>query len=91
MSPTLEFGFAPLADRVVFRGSDAVHGAEPWITDGTRAGTTLLAELRPGPVSSLPHSFHAVGDRVFFAAEAPGLGSDSSGLASSAGAPFGEG
>jgi ELWxxDGT repeat protein len=33
----------------LFAGRDAAHGAEVWITDGTGAGTRLLADVCPGP------------------------------------------
>lgn len=33
---------------VIFSGTDAAHGAEPWITDGTTAGTRLLKDTLPG-------------------------------------------
>src|SRR5262249_45341740 len=39
-------GFAASANgRVVFAADDGVHGNEPWVTDGTAAGTKLLADL----------------------------------------------
>lgn len=31
--------------RVLFTATDGVHGAEPWISDGTAAGTQMLADL----------------------------------------------
>jgi ELWxxDGT repeat protein len=53
-------GFTPLGDgRAVFAGEDTEHGVEPWITDGTIAGTYLIADIAPG--SSLPDSFFAAG------------------------------
>ncbi len=36
-----------LGDEVVFRKVDG-HGYEPWITDGTTAGTRRLADVQPG-------------------------------------------
>ncbi len=47
-APIFDFGDG----RVVFTARDAAHGAEPWISDGTAAGTYLLADLVPGPVGS---------------------------------------
>ena len=32
-----------------FKADDGVHGFEPWRTDGTEAGTTLVRDIRPGP------------------------------------------
>jgi len=34
--------------RLPYNFDDGVHGGEPWITDGTVAGTHLLADLLPG-------------------------------------------
>lgn len=38
---------------VLIAADDGVHGCEPWITDGTPAGTALFADLNPGPSGSL--------------------------------------
>jgi ELWxxDGT repeat protein len=40
------------ADKMLFIKSDAAHGAELWITDGTASGTKLYADVRPGPSGS---------------------------------------
>jgi len=37
-----------IGGRILFYGSDDAHGAEPWVTDGTAAGTRLVADLCPG-------------------------------------------
>lgn len=50
----------------VFRGSDAVHGAELWRTDGTAAGTYLLRDLEPGPIDGYPYGFAGNGVRAMF-------------------------
>jgi ELWxxDGT repeat protein len=34
--------------RVLFWADDGVHGLEPWVTDGTAAGTRLVADIWPG-------------------------------------------
>jgi ELWxxDGT repeat protein len=60
---------------VLFNGVDEAGGAEPWVTDGTPAGTTRVADLVPGPESSEPMSFARLGsDRVFFFAAHATLG-----------------
>ena len=35
--------------RVWFVARDQDHGREPWLTDGTQAGTRMLADICPGP------------------------------------------
>jgi ELWxxDGT repeat protein len=57
-----------LGDTLVFPGSDAQHGTELWRSDGTPEGTDLIADLKPGPASSQPGGFVALGDRIFFTA-----------------------
>jgi len=40
-----------LGGRLIFGADDSLVGIEPWITDGTEAGTSLLADLEPGETS----------------------------------------
>jgi ELWxxDGT repeat protein len=42
-------GLAVVNGRLVFGADDGLHGYEPWVTDGTTAGTTLLKDIEPGP------------------------------------------
>jgi ELWxxDGT repeat protein len=46
---------------------DGVHGVEPWISDGTTAGTRLLRDIASGG-DSTPQLFTAAASRVFFTA-----------------------
>ncbi len=46
-------------------------GNEPWISDGTVAGTARVADLTPGPGSSNPRNFIRNGDDLFFVATTP--------------------
>lgn len=57
---------------VLFRGSTADAGTEPWISDGTEAGTRLLSDIAPGITSSTPYDFLVVGTRAFFVARPDG-------------------
>ncbi|MBL8951329.1 MAG: HYR domain-containing protein [Myxococcaceae bacterium] len=61
-----------------FLASDPVHGDELWVTDGTPAGTRLLADLRPGPASAFDYGFSplfaSAGGNVYFAAQRDELG-----------------
>jgi len=36
------------SSRFVFAAHDGIHGPEPWVSDGTAAGTRLLRDLCPG-------------------------------------------
>src|SRR4051794_22862914 len=39
-------------DRVFYVANDGVHGSELWSSDGTAAGTAMVADLTPGPGST---------------------------------------
>lgn len=64
-----------MAGRLVFIANDyelggAAANYEPWISDGTEAGTQRIAETYPGlnPINWIPRNFEEIGDTVFFAA-----------------------
>ncbi len=44
---------AALGDRAIFLAKTAATGTEPWVTDGTSAGTFMLADTTPGSRSAL--------------------------------------
>lgn len=72
-----EVGFTTVwfggAQRLVFSANDGVHGAEPWITDGTPGGTYMLGDQFPGPTGSNPDQFQFIAGHLHFAAnDAPG-------------------
>jgi ELWxxDGT repeat protein len=56
----------PLTSLVFFSASDAEHGAEPWVTDGTTEGTHILADLEPGSASSFPSNFFVFQRKIWF-------------------------
>lgn len=59
--------YAPLTSTgglVLFNGRDATHGVQPWITDGTEAGTHALGPL-PVSLSFAPLWMRAAGSNVF--------------------------
>ena len=45
-------GRSPRDGEVIVMLDDGVHGREPWRTDGTPAGTSLLLDLTPGPAGT---------------------------------------
>jgi ELWxxDGT repeat protein len=55
---------------VYFNADDNQVGAELWRTDGTPAGTELVADIRPGPgaARSVPERFTVSGGRLLFTA-----------------------
>ena len=57
-----------VGDRLVVKLDDPTHGAEPWATDGTPAGTFLLADLEPGQQTSWARPFGQSASQAFFLA-----------------------
>lgn len=57
-----------LGDRVLFTAATGAAGREPWVTDGTVAGTFMLADVRPGSAGSMSGGFARWGDRAVFVA-----------------------
>ncbi len=55
-----------VGDLVYFRATDNVHGAELWRTDGTEAGTMLVKDIDPGPVSGVPSNFMVFNGMLHF-------------------------
>ncbi|MCB8924824.1 MAG: hypothetical protein H6652_04280 [Ardenticatenaceae bacterium] len=59
---------------LMFRGSDAEHGTELWISDGTLSQTHILTDLVPGLTGSLPYSLIHVDEHIYFRADDATLG-----------------
>jgi len=55
--------------RVLFVASDGKSGRDLWVSDGTADGTSLVADIRPGPTGAEPGFLTALGDAVYFAAD----------------------
>ena len=60
----------------LFRGDSAAEGQEAWVTDGTMAGTRILADMNPGGMDSIPtnQNFFSDGERVWWSCSLPSLG-----------------
>ena len=60
----------PVPGGFVFSGAEFQVGSEPWFSDGTRAGTDVLADLVPGMEGSFPTMLASVptvdGERALF-------------------------
>jgi len=59
-------------DLVFFDANDYTHGYEPWVTDGTPAGTRMIRDVNPGGFSSSAFNWQPIGDskttKMIFAA-----------------------
>ncbi|MFK7742138.1 MAG: hypothetical protein AB8H80_17615 [Planctomycetota bacterium] len=65
---------APLGDRIIFAGSTAAAGQEPWITDGTVAGTEQILDVYPGPMIGCFANFQEWRGRSYFVGRSPSNG-----------------
>jgi ELWxxDGT repeat protein len=64
------YAFVAGDEGVYFSADDHVHGRELWITDGSEAGTLLIADVRPGAASSGPYNIvPCLGGGVLFSAD----------------------
>jgi ELWxxDGT repeat protein len=57
------------ADGVYFTANDGEHGFELWRSDGTRAGTRMVADIRPYALSSTPAWLTDADGAVYFSAD----------------------
>lgn len=55
--------------KAYFAATDAAHGEELWVTDGTPAGTQLVKDINPGSGSSDINWMQRFNDKVVFAAD----------------------
>ena len=62
--------------QVVFAGVTTAGGAEPWISDGTLAGTRPIADLVPGAGHSGPSNFWHWRGKTFFRANTSASGGE---------------
>jgi ELWxxDGT repeat protein len=54
------------AGKLYFTFATAASGTELWASDGTAAGTKMVADVEPGTASSAPASLTVVGSSLFF-------------------------
>jgi ELWxxDGT repeat protein len=69
-------GFVDLLGVSLFWADDGIHGEELWRTDGTPAGTYMLADLTPGPGPTLRRPLVVAGQRAFFSLDWGALGEE---------------
>jgi ELWxxDGT repeat protein len=53
-----------IGDRLYFMGDNIETGREPWVSDGTAAGTRLFEDMCPGPCSSAVAGFGELGGQL---------------------------
>jgi ELWxxDGT repeat protein len=59
------------ANKIFFTATDPAAGAEPWVTDGTQAGTFRLKDINTGVGGSDPNGFTLYNGNVYFTAYDP--------------------
>ena len=64
-------GLAALEGQLYFVADDGVHGSELWCSNGLPGGTHMVADLAPGPESSMPANLAALGRWLIFSAYDP--------------------
>lgn len=73
LASTADYTLVAGTSTVWFVGTDPEHGAEPWQTDGTPAGTRLARDLNPGTAGSSPTLLAELNGNVYaFGTEAQG-------------------
>src|SRR5262249_3773861 len=70
-NPTFVPSLTDVGGTRFFMTNDGVHGNELWKSDGTAAGTVLVADLNPGSGSSFPANLTDVNGTLFFTAFTP--------------------
>jgi len=69
LGSTFQENLVALGTAVFLGAADGIHGSELWRTDGTEAGTRLVADICPGSCASTPQSLTVVGGQIFFLAD----------------------
>ncbi len=68
---TFWYNAISLGNKIIFRAMTTPKGFEPWVTDGTKAGTFLLKDILPGPSSGGFNSPILYKNKVLFEALTP--------------------
>jgi len=67
-------GLSTWGERAFLQFEGHCGGAEPWLSDGTTAGTQRILDLIPGDAGSDPQALGSAGGLLYFSADLPGLG-----------------
>lgn len=72
--PTITYSHSYLYQsngKFYFKGENTTHGAEPWQSDGTTAGTGMIKDIWSGTSGTAPHTFISYCGNVYFTAGIP--------------------
>lgn len=58
--------FYLLGSKMFFKATDSSHGNEPWVSDGTLAGTNILKDIYPGKYGSGMSYFAVINNKLYF-------------------------
>lgn len=58
--------YTQLGNKFVFSARTLATGLEPWVSDGTQAGTMMLKDIYPGVADSDPVAFTELGGKLYF-------------------------
>ncbi|NDC64082.1 MAG: hypothetical protein EBZ59_08900, partial [Planctomycetia bacterium] len=67
--PRNAFNLTAAGTSLYFCADDGSKGVELWVSDGTRAGTTVVADINPGTLGSFPSELTSFGTRLVFSAD----------------------
>lgn len=70
------YNYVSVAGRVYFQAYNPTDGGEMYVTDGTAAGTHLVANLVPGPDGSFWEYLGAIGNKALFFANSTTFGQE---------------
>lgn len=81
VSPIAAFPFVALEfivneDKMYFTANNGSNGFEPWVTDGSVAGTNQVFDLNPGTAESKPFNYLILGDFLYFTASTQAAGTE---------------